>query len=201
MNIIILDDHPLILNALRSEIKSILPEAIIKTFTTIDDTKKYIRTQSVNYVICDLQIVSGKSILIPELCFRQNIPYMVYSSHTNKTIYQKLNELGLKIYVSKSSSPKELKSGILALLNEQKYFCSNVSEIINSDDNEIIKPLKISKTQMKILTLLNDGLTQTEVATKMKIAERTVINHLAILRNNNNCNSTVELVHRFKFWV
>lgn len=201
MNIIILDDHPLILNALRSEIKSILPEAIIKTFTTIDDTKEYIRTQSVNYVICDLQIVSGKSILIPELCFRQNIPYMVYSSHTNKTIYQKLNELGLKVYVSKSSSPKELKSGILALLNEQKYFCSNVSEIINSDDNEIIKPLKISKTQMKILTLLNDGLTQTEVATKMKIAERTVINHLAILRNNNNCNSTVELVHRFKFWV
>lgn len=201
MNIIILDDHPLILNALRTEIKSILPEANIKTFTTINDTRVYITTQSVNYVICDLQIVSGKSILIPELCYRQNIPYMVYSSHTNKTIYQKLNELGLKIYVSKSSSPKELKSGILALLNEQKYFCSNVSEIINSDDNEIIKPLKISKTQMKILTLLNDGLTQTEVATKMKIAERTVINHLAILRNNNNCNSTVELVHRFKFWV
>ncbi len=201
MNIIILDDHPLILNALRTEIKSILPEAIIKTFTTIHDTRVYITTQSVNYVICDLQIVSGKSILIPELCYIKNIPYMVYSSHTNKTIYQKLNELGLKVYVSKSSSPKELKSGILALLNEQNYFCSIVSEMINTDDDEIIKPLKISKTQMKILTLLNDGLTQTEVATKMKIAERTVINHLAILRNNNNCNSTVELVHRFKFWV
>ena len=112
MNIIILDDHPLILNALRTEIKSILPEANIKTFTTINDTRVYITTQSVNYVICDLQIVSGKSILIPELCFRQNIPYMVYSSHTNKTIYQKLNEFGLKVYVSKSSSPKELKSGI-----------------------------------------------------------------------------------------
>lgn len=199
MNIVILDDHPLILNALRTEIISILPEAIIKTFTTINATRDYITTQSVNYVICDLQIFSGKSILIPELCFRQNIPYMVYSSHTNKTIYQKLNELGLKIYVSKSSSPIELKHGLLALFNEQKYFCSIVSEI-NSDDNEIIKPLKISKKQMKILALLNDGLTQTEVSTKMKIAERTVINHLAILRNNNNCNSTTELLHRFKFW-
>ena len=88
----------------------------------------------------------------------------------------------------------------MALLNEKKYFCSIVSETIKSDDNEVIKPLKISKTQMKIMSLLSEGNTQLEVSTKMKIAERTVINHLAILRNNNNCNSTAELIHRFKFW-
>jgi DNA-binding NarL/FixJ family response regulator len=201
MNIIILDDHPLILNALAAEIKSIIPEVTIHAFQTIENTKTFLESNSANYVICDLQIASGKSIVIPELCFRLNIPLMIYSSHTNKTLFQKLNEFELKVYVSKSSSPKELKNGILALLNEKKYFCSIVSETIKSDDNEVIKPLKISKTQMKIMSLLSEGNTQLEVSTKMKIAERTVINHLAILRNNNNCNSTAELIHRFKFWV
>jgi len=202
MKIILLDDHPLILNALESEITKAHPHLVISKFTTIEKAETFIKTNSVQFVICDLEIVSGKSTVIPELCYQNQIPYMVYSSHTNKTLIHKLQTNGLSIYVSKASSQDELQMGIKALINSQSYFCSILREVMQSDTQELdTEPLSASKTQLKILALLNSGFTQVEVAQKLNLSLRTVINHLAILRNNNACKSTAELLRRYSFWA
>ena len=202
MKIILLDDHPLILNALEYEIKKIHPDLLIFKFTRIEKTETFIKTNSVQFVICDLEIVAGKSTVIPELCYQNQIPYMVYSSHTNKTLIHKLQSNGLKIYVSKASSPNELQLGINALINGQPYFCSVFNEVMQSNVQELnTDPLIASKNQLKILSQLNLGFTQVEVARKLNLSLRTIINHLAILRNNNACKTTAELLRRYSFWA
>lgn len=201
MKILILDDHPLILNAISNEIQQFKLNCKIHILCTVEQSVELIKTDKIDFVVCDLQIVSGKSLIIPKLCFDLGIPYMVYSSHSNKVLFNSLLEIGLSVYVSKSSSSEELRSGLIALFNGEKYFCSILNSVIHTDDKlKNISPLNASKTQLKILELLGQGHTQTEVAEKLKISFRTVVNHLAILRNNNNCMSTQELVLRYKFW-
>ena len=53
MKIVILDDHPLIINFLKSEIQQILPEVQIISFTDVSPTIHYIKKSIVDFVICD----------------------------------------------------------------------------------------------------------------------------------------------------
>jgi DNA-binding NarL/FixJ family response regulator len=71
MNILILDDHPIILNSLEESLKSIVPNANVLCTTNIDDANKIISNNQINYAICDVQIVTGKSTLIPSICFKK----------------------------------------------------------------------------------------------------------------------------------
>ena len=201
MNILILDDHPIILNSLEQSLKSIVPYANVLCTTNIDDANKIISNNQINYAICDVQIVTGKSTLIPSICFKNKIPYMIYSSHVNKTLISKFSEIGLTVYVSKSSPKSELNKGIQSLLNNQKYNCSYVQITINSSVKEIkITPIVYKKHQKRILELLAAGYSQSETANMLFLAERTVLNHLAILRDVNDCHSTADLIFRYRFW-
>lgn len=201
MNILILDDHPIILNVLQECVKSLVPDANLLCTTNIDDANKIILNNQINYAICDVQIVTGKSTLIPSICFKNKIPYMIFSSHVNKTLISTFSELGSKVYVSKSSSQSELRKGIESLLNNQKYNCSYVQITINSSAKETKNtPILFKKSQKRILDLLATGYTQTETADILYLAERTVLNHLAILRDMNDYHTTADLLIRYKFW-
>jgi DNA-binding NarL/FixJ family response regulator len=53
MKIVILDDHPLIIQLLENEIGQILPSAIIKSFTSIEPAANYIESNNIDFAICD----------------------------------------------------------------------------------------------------------------------------------------------------
>ncbi len=201
MIILILDDHPLILETIKKEVKSLLPNCEIHSFVAINEAVSFIQHNKVNFAICDIQIIQGKNIELPRICQLLKIPYMVYSSHVTYGLCNTLFELGVSVYVSKLSNMTEFQKGLSNLFLLQKFHCSIVkSSLENNIQQKDTLPLTFSKVQHQILILLNSGMTQTEVASYLSIANRTVINHLALLRINNNCNTTAELIRRFQFW-
>lgn len=201
MKIIVLDDHPLILNFLQSEIHEIYPEAQVLLFNEINPTLYYIKRNIVDFVICDLQIVSGKNLAVPNICHERKIPFMVFSSHTNKIIYDQLKKLKVVAYLSKAAQAIEIKNGLIALFNNREYFCSFTAYIANNDPSILpTDPVIATPKQTEILELLNAGLTQIEVSEKLGLSERTIYNHLAMARDKNDCHTTAELLRRYKFW-
>lgn len=201
MKIVILDDHPLIINFLKSEIQQILPEVQIISFTQVSPTIHYIKKNIVDFVICDLQIINGKNLEVPTTCFVSKIPYMVFSSHTNKIIYDQSKNLSVLVYVSKASTALEIRNGLIALFNNKKYFCS-YTESLAEHNPKILRtdPVVATPRQLEILELLNLGLSQIEVSEKLSLSERTIYNHLGMLRDKNDCHTTAELLRRYKFW-
>ena len=201
MTIVVLDDHPLILNFLQSEILEIHPEAQVLLFNEINPTVYYIKKNTVDFVICDLQIITGKNLTVPTICHQRKIPFMVFSSHTNKIIYDQLKKLKAVAYLSKAAQTVEIKNGLIALFNNREYFCSFTKCLANNDPNILpTDPVIATQKQTEILELLNSGLTQMEVSEKLYLSERTIYNHLAMARDKNDCHTTAELLRRFKFW-
>ena len=202
MKIVILDYHPLIIQFLENEIVQILPTAIIKSFTSVEPAANYIESNKIDFAICDLQIVSGKSLVIPTICMERKIPYMVLSSHANKITVDKLKSLKSIVYVSKASETTELSKGLLALFSNQEFFCSTISAFSDVDFQSLAtEPIIATPTQTKILKLLKEGVTQINASKELSMAPRTLYNQLAILRDKNDCKTTVELVRRYSFWV
>jgi len=201
MKFLLLDDHPFALKSLEDAVRSIVPNAEIYSYSTVEDASNALAQSTFNFVICDMQIQSGKSLDVPLYCYRERVPFMVFSSHSNKQLISDLNQLRITCMINKSSPTEELHEGIRNLLNCKKYYCS-INQSFIDDTSEFIETPRLSLTpvQRKILSLLGQGYDVDKIAELMHIVPRTVINHLAIIRNNNLCSSTPELLRRYRFW-
>lgn len=201
MTILLLDDHPFARNHLKQAVEYIVPDAEIHCFENTASAALALNDTKFHYVICDLQIVTGKNLEIPEYCAIEKIPFMVFSSHCNHDLITVLNNLNVKSFVNKSSPVEELHEGIRALLARKKYICSTNQTIANTQaDDKEIPILVLTKSQSLVLSLLDKGYDQQQISEKLFITKRTVQNHLAIIRNNNGMTSTNDLLRSYRFW-
>ena len=201
MRILIIDDHPAIHRFLEQTLNEVVSACELTITSTVNEAARAIEDLDVDFAVCDLQIVTGKSLVIPALCSEKEIPFMVYSSHVNLDLVESLDKLGVSCYVSKSSSYEEFVDGVRALIGGGSFFCSVVKKTRREDRKDLPLPrLNFSKKQGQVLSLLASGFTQQEVSEKLFISERTVQNHLSMLRDSNKCSSTTELLRRYTFW-
>lgn len=201
MKILLLDDHPIILSTLEERILEMAPSAEIFATTSLEGALEIREKEELDYAVCDLQIIAGKNLEMPALCFKDRIPYMVYSSHVNKDLVRQLEALGVRCYVNKSSPGKEVTAALRSLFRGRRYFCTSVRLTKGVEDERKPMPKLIyTKAQGKIIDLLDKGYDQKEVAVMLKVKLRTVLNHLAMAREVNDCDSSAELLRRYRFW-
>lgn len=201
MRFLVLDDHPIALKSICQTVSEVQPDAEVIGVDTADKAKKAIQELNIDYAICDLQLEKNKNLEIPNFCRAEQIPYMVFSSHSNALLLKELHSLRALCVVNKSESHEVLKEGIRSLINKKNFLCPTnqkaLSEIPNTKE---IRQITFTKKQQEILDLLKQGRDQNEIADILHVSPVTIRNHLAILRNNNDCQTTQEVLIRYLFW-
>jgi len=202
MRILIFDDHEAIQFIVKQYIDNIIPNAEVIRCSNLEIAKSIIKTPpGIDFAICDLEINSGANILIPEMCFERNIPYMVYSSHVNKVLISELKNINVNSYVSKTSGVDSLKRGIEMLLNRQKFYCHLVLTTMESKEEfKQTERLYLSEGQKSVLEVMAKGHNREETAKFLKIKKTTINNHIARAREINDCENFEELLRRYRFW-
>ncbi|MEY3824901.1 MAG: hypothetical protein RLZZ13_863 [Pseudomonadota bacterium] len=197
--LLLLDDHPGIIDYLNTILKIDFGVVKLIKAKTIEYAKVILEEDSVDFVICDLQIRTGKSTVIPSLCSEKNIPFMVYSSHVNYSLYMDLKSLGVKSYVSKASESEYLKMGISSLFTGDFYACPLVlSEVKEEGKSDCPRPI-LSEAEIRMIRAYGDGLTTNQVADRLFLQPVTIRNHRARVIERNRC-SFRELLFRFNYW-
>jgi DNA-binding NarL/FixJ family response regulator len=202
MRILILDDHEAIQQFIKQKVIEIIPNAtIIFCSTTECATRVISEFPKIDFAICDIEIKSGANLVIPELCFDNAIPYMIYSSHVNMVLVSQLNELQVNCYVSKTSNIDFLKKGLEILFSKQKYYCPLVLSTMNS---QVVfketEKLFLSPGQKSVLKVMAKGYNREEVSKMLNLKKSTINNHIARARTLNDCENFDELIRRYKFW-
>lgn len=202
MRILIFDDHEAIQFFLQQQIVTIVPNAEIVLCSTVESAKSLINTPpSIDFAICDLEINSGSTILIPMMCFERNIAYMIYSSHVNKVLISELLNINVNSYVSKTSGVDSLKRGIEMLLQRKKFYCRLVMSTIESKEEfKQTERLFLSEGQKTVLEVMAKGYNRIEAAKILRIKKSTINNHIARAREINECENFEELLRRYRFW-
>lgn len=199
MTILLLDDHPVIIEFLDSRIREIDPN--IETIKSYDVEDALLKLQSnhIDRIICDLQIKSGKSFVIPEFCYKNQIPFLVFSSYINKSLIDTLKSVKVTGYIAKGTKTEDLIVGIKKLISCENYMCPVVeSEQWNKDKIDTPRPL-LSRAEINTLKAYNQGLSTTEVANLLNIKPVTVRNHRARAMERNMCDFQ-ELTRRYIYW-
>ena len=116
---------------------------------------------------------------------KKNMPVkvLILTVHNETDYLVKAVDIGVDGYILKDSESAELKRAINCLMNGDSYIQPSLIPALNSRlitrDTEKEKIKSLTKREMEVLIQVANGMFNKEIATNLKISERTVKNHVS----------------------
>jgi DNA-binding NarL/FixJ family response regulator len=187
MLIFVVDDHPLMREAVVMLFKRIAPDATIIELDRLAPIKNKAAEHGQPDLICmdlklpDTQGVSGVRDLRSQY---PHLPIVVLSAAPAAEFEESSLEAGADLYLEKSSGASHLTQALRALISPD-------SEI----DSRMPGSDKLSRRQRELIALLDKGLSNRELADQLQISEHTVKVHLWRLFRRIEVKNRSQAVH------
>jgi DNA-binding NarL/FixJ family response regulator len=201
MKILILEDHPGIYILLETLLKEVSDSPEIDHYTSLENALAAMESNPPDFVITDIQIGEHKQLDTLELCSREKIPYMVFSSYINSTILKHCQEHHARVVVSKSAPVEDLKAGVKNLIHGSYFMCSVCSNIENMKSRisqEVPKVLYTPAEEYVILAQI-EGKSTVQLSQETRKSKYTIRNQRMHLMEKNGCTME-EIARRYLFW-
>jgi len=201
MRFLILEDHPAIQLVLEQTITKLFPKSELEIHNNTEDALNSLNTNEFNYVVTDIQIRDKKDLDLAQKCQENQIPFLVYTSHLNRTIIEMCINLGCNSYVCKSSEVEELKAGLKALVKGSKFNCSITKQYIEDakSRNDFIPEVQFTDAEYPIIMAQINGESTIELSKRLNKSKSTIRNQRIHLMLKNDC-SMEEIARRYLYW-
>jgi DNA-binding NarL/FixJ family response regulator len=200
-NIIIMDDHPLIIEGVKLLLSDSEDFKITKTVATWTELWSAL-TQSFDILILDLNIRGVNSIQYIERIkqCQPNLKILVFSSYNTPSLVRRAFEQNVDGYLLKDTEKEELFNAFYTILNDEKFIGERVAIpkkrlLKKSDFNDFfIKKATLTKREKEIMQLIIDGFESQMIAEKLFISLHTVQSHRKNIFKKMDVHSVTELV-------
>jgi DNA-binding NarL/FixJ family response regulator len=198
MNVLIVDDHPLIREGIAMMVKAIQPDAGVWVANSCASGIEVAARQAIDLTFLDLQLPDQPGFVALE-CFRECHALMsivVISAQEDRATVMHALELGAKAFIPKSADSARMRCAVEALLDGQVYLPESVlGPGPRGAEHEGAEEWHLTERQQEVLALLIKGLSNKMIARKLNIVESTVKIHVsAILRELKVATRTQALV-------
>jgi DNA-binding NarL/FixJ family response regulator len=199
MKVLIVEDHPIIINTLSKIFLDIYPDALIKSSTNTEDAVKDLQSNTFDLIISDLDFDGEKRFTVAELAKKHQIKCIIYSGHYNKAFIKKAMELDVIGFVSKLGNIYDLQYALKNYQTLRNYICKFCeSQNHQTNNNEILHP-DITGIEEHILDLLLIQKPRKEIAKGLDITAGSLNTYINRMTAKNNCK-LVGLIHRYIVW-
>ena len=187
MALYVIDDHPLMREAVVMLLRRLRPGANIVELDRIGGMEAAVKQHGTPDLIClDLKLpdTTGTSGVVELKKRFPDTPLAVLSASPAGDAEEACVEAGADIYIEKSSGAQEIGNALRALLSADGQF-----EELTPTDN------KLSKRQKQLIVMLDRGLSNREIAEELGISEHTVKVHLWRLFRRLGVKSRTQTIH------
>ena len=193
--IIIVDDHRLF----RSGLKYILDESgkykVVAEATNGIELMTLLEYHSPQLVILDINMPVMDGIMAARQ-IAQKYPHqklLMLSMYGEPDSYSLLLDLGIKGFILKDADNEEFFLAIDKILAGGTYFSQDLLlKILRKSD--VSETVKISRREKEILICIGEGLSNLEIATLLRISQRTVERHRSNLMEKTGSKNAVRLI-------
>lgn len=203
--VVIVDDHPLFREGLKSIIRRDTRYEIVGEAGNGQDAMRLIGEQRPDLVLLDVALPDKTGIeLISEIKkVSSKTIIMIISMHSKVDYIVKAFKAGATGYLVKDSAAERLLQGIDAVLRDEYFLDSSVSHKVIEKLMELPKEEAritdrgydlLTSREQEILALLAEGLSTKEVAEKLFISPRTVENHRSSIMRKLDLHSNHDLI-------
>jgi DNA-binding NarL/FixJ family response regulator len=192
--IMIIDDHPIIHDGLRTMFEASSPDLYIQESAfTAEEAIRILTNGLPDLAIVDLSLADADGTYFiqklksrfPELCM------LIYTMSEERMFAERAAVSGARGYVMKTSPPEDLKKAIRILLDGGVYFNDDILErlekITSGRGKGVDSPFDtLSNREMEVFILLGKGLSAKGIAEKLNISRNTVDTHRINIKNKLN---------------
>lgn len=191
MTVYVIDDHPLMRDALTMLVHRVKPGLKIIPIHKLNVVESTVEKNGTPELFClDLQLpdtlgISGVQVLKSKF---PDVPLVVITSASASEFEARCLEAGANAFIEKSNSPTQIIAVLRSLLVSE-------DEAAAEESATSAGPTKLSKRQKQLILMLDQGLSNREIAEKLNISEHTVKVHFWRLFRRLGVNSRTQALH------
>jgi len=188
MNILIIDDHPLIRISYKNIIQNICKDAIFFEYDKADSLESFLNKEKIEFAIVDLNLKEKSGFCVIKLLHSKqpNCKIIVISMYDDIEIVWLCKKFGASAFIPKNSELITITNILKKIFNEIKYSFITTQELHQKISSLLISDIEffyenfsiLSYTEKTIFKLKIHGYKNKEIASLLKIKLKTVENHI-----------------------
>lgn len=195
INILVVDDHPMVLEGMKALLSNFDYITVSGTATNAYDAMAMLKAQPVDIVIADINLpeISGIELTAKIKKEFPGIKILAMSTFKERSYISQMIKNGASGYLVKSASKEEIEAAILSANEGKLYLSLDINSIELNPEVASDVPV-VSRREKEVLQLIVDGLTNPQIAEKLFISLHTVDSHRKNLLAKFNVNNTASLI-------
>jgi DNA-binding NarL/FixJ family response regulator len=172
MTVYVIDDHPLMRDALTMLVQRVRPGLKVVSVAKLSSLEATVERQGTPELIClDLKLPDtlGLSGVHAVKAKFPDVPLVVVTGSEASECEAACLEAGANLFLEKASPPNTIIEGLRTFLPSPK------EEV--AAEGTVAAPTKLSKRQKQLILMLDQGLSNKDIADKLTISEHTVKVH------------------------
>jgi len=190
MAIYVIDDHPLMRDAIVMLLRRVRPGSDVVELSQLSDLESAVAQHGEPEILClDLKLpdtvgISGVKVLRAGY---PDIPLAVISATPAVDVEEWCREAGADVYIEKSAGASEIATTLRAMLQPEGQG--------DGEESESAAETKLTKRQRQLIIMLDEGLSNRDIAERLGISEHTVKVHLWRLFRRLGVKSRTQTLH------
>lgn len=196
IRVIIIDDHPIVLQGFSHILQSEEHIELLDAFTSAKEGIAFLQERPVDVVLLDINMPDMNGIEACEKISKSHphTKVIAISNNNENSIIQRMLQSGASGYILKNASADELVQCIRNAVAGRTALSKDVKGILQSAKSGSLP--KITRRETEILQLLAQGLTSPEIAEKMFVSPLTIETHRRNLIQKFNVSNSAALIHK-----
>ncbi len=198
IKILLVDDHPAIINGIASMLSDEVKIEVVAIAKNGKEALDILQNKEINLVLSDISMPEMNGFI---LCNKikttfLKVKVMMVSIFQDSQKIKEAVKNGADGYILKSSDSSIFIEAIYSIYDGKKYFSKEVNEILLAD---MIKKANnpsanLTKREIEILKLIVDEYSNSQIADKLFISERTVETHRKNIYSKTNTKTPIGLM-------
>jgi len=191
--ILIVDDHPLISEGLKSLVTEYKLCDNPVTAASGKECLTKLRGADFDLVLLDINLPDCSGI---DLCHEiksefHDIKILALTTFNEFTVVKKMLDNGASGYLLKNSMPEEIVMGVESVMHGEQFLCHEIDILMKKESDSHVF---LTRRETEILRLIVEGNTNTEIAEKLFLGEETIKSYRKNLLFKLEARNTAVLV-------
>lgn len=196
ITVIIVDDHPVVIEGLRSLLAKKDGLEVVGSFTTGKETLDFLSIRTAKVALLDMSLpdMSGADLCLKIKKLSPATFVLAISNHSERSLIVQMLQNGASGYLMKNASGEELTQSILHVIAGQLALSSEVQSILAHSEIPLRQIPSLTRREKEILKLVAEGETTAGIAEKLFISPLTVETHRRNLMQKFAVNNAAALI-------
>lgn len=193
----IVDDHPIVIEGLKTMLQHEDNLQIVGGFSTGNDLLSFIRINRIDLILLDITLPDINGMDLCRMIKKESVQtiILIISNHTERSIIMETIQNGASGYLLKNSSIEELRNCISEAIKGNICYSREVIEIISRPSkNELRGRPQLTRREKQILALIAEGKTSQVIAQELFLSPLTVDTHRRNLMQKFGVKNVAELI-------